>query len=232
MRAIPVGIGLVVFYEINQEMILSKFLDKKVIGALAGLMLMTLSGTANAIPLFWEFSAKMTLVLGSDDKGIDGETFTARLTFDDTNTWQDNGPGFLNFVPESATFTISDGTPASFAVLPALRDLENGNTQIADGEANSTNAFLTIDGSLFDIAFFWGPNTIDPTVGDNLVLGHLPTSIDGISIAASTALAKYTFSEESVTAGVVPIPGAVWLMGSGLVGLMGYSRKKRAQVTV
>ncbi|BCG63257.1 MAG: hypothetical protein methR_P0953 [Methyloprofundus sp.] len=33
-----------------------------------------------------------------------------------------------------------------------------------------------------------------------------------------------------VTASAVPLPAAVWLMGSGLVGLIGYSRKNKQQV--
>lgn len=44
----------------------------------------------------------------------------------------------------------------------------------------------------------------------------------------SSSSAKVWFDNVTVGAGSVPIPAAVWLFGSGLLGLLGMSRRKRA----
>jgi len=39
---------------------------------------------------------------------------------------------------------------------------------------------------------------------------------------------EYAFDNFSITASTVPIPAAVWLFGSGLLGMIGVARKKVA----
>ena len=57
----------------------------------------------------------------------------------------------------------------------------------------------TLDGSTFVQTFASGQWVIDPTLG------------------------KVSYSQVSA----VPVPAAVWLLGSGLVGLVGISRRKQ-----
>jgi hypothetical protein len=37
---------------------------------------------------------------------------------------------------------------------------------------------------------------------------------------------------DDVSVSAVPVPGAIWLLGSGLIGLFGLSRKKKSAVAV
>lgn len=45
-------------------------------------------------------------------------------------------------------------------------------------------------------------------------------------LTANTADGSTTFSWSSSTVGVVPVPAAVWLFGSGLLGLVGIARRR------
>jgi len=50
---------------------------------------------------------------------------------------------------------------------------------------------------------------------------------DGISRADRKNLNRFAWAVHSGNVGVVPVPAAVWLFGSGLIGLLGLARRKR-----
>jgi hypothetical protein len=54
---------------------------------------------------------------------------------------------------------------------------------------------------------------VDPTV-------RFPAGMIGLGIDAET-----TINDFQITGNPVPIPGAVWLLGSGLIGLVKFRRK-------
>ena len=66
----------------------------------------------------------------------------------------------------------------------------------------------------------WGTYGFDFTAtGPSMAL-----SIQGISLPAGTAY----IGLDNVSVNAVPLPAAVWLFGSGLIGLMGVARRKKA----
>ena len=53
------------------------------------------------------------------------------------------------------------------------------------------------------------------------------TTTDGDDLFKGGKIIIKSLSPEGAVFAPVPIPGAVWLLGAGLIGLAGYSRKKR-----
>jgi hypothetical protein len=63
--------------------------------------------------------------------------------------------------------------------------------------------------------------------------GHLPLSytpaLIGLDYNASDDEVGFAFTTtDTLTESSVPIPAAVWLIGSGLIGLIGIARRKKA----
>ena len=63
-------------------------------------------------------------------------------------------------------------------------------------------------------------DTVDPGVGDlNMAAQYVR------SLAAG---ASFTFTQSMMLNTPVPVPAAVWLFGSGLIGLVGVARRKKS----
>jgi len=111
------------------------------------------------------------------------------------------------------------GTPASSGV----EELARANTLGSTGWSRNTT---------YDFTFDFGPNNLDVYVDNVLQFSLAGAFADG-------RLGFYNFSQAGVTyagftadAGsypsAVPLPAAAWLFGSGLIGLAGLARRRRA----
>jgi len=94
---------------------------------------------------------------------------------------------------------------------------------------SSLRASATTPYGLFDIALWPIINppsggSYDPETGAYVLTWSNPYSIEG-TITSGTATVTL-----SGTATVVPVPAALWLLGSGLLGLAGIARRRRALV--
>jgi len=98
----------------------------------------------------------------------------------------------------------------------------------------SGSYFVRIESYLTTFAALDGPDGFDSGVFapgntyDHLVVGpgdfQLATAFWQTTAAQSTARA---FQDVIVTPSSVPVPAAVWLFGSGLIGLVGIARKRK-----
>ena len=88
-----------------------------------------------------------------------------------------------------------------------------GNSYLGNVKMNSDDNILSISESVY---FPWGA-----AVTNLQALNQILSSADG---TVSFLIATLNFDESSTTA-PVPVPGAVWLLGSGLIGLVGFRRK-------
>ena len=145
-------------------------------------------------------------VVGTADTGTGTGTFTSGITGFFGHAWtgtvvagfESSGAGSWNF--SSASGASSTGT-YNFTLAPG---------QVAMGilfDWNSNNGIpvlniLNADGSGVDIDG-------DGTLGTVMITGPFPGAPIGF---AGTA--------------IVPVPAAAWLMGSGLMGLVGFARRK------
>lgn len=75
----------------------------------------------------------------------------------------------------------------------------------------------------------WTTFAYDYTLGSD-VSGGYTLQFAAVCGASNNCFADYYFDNISITADVnaVPVPAAVWLFGSGLLGLVGVARKKKA----
>lgn len=94
-------------------------------------------------------------------------------------------------------------------------------------ENNIDKARLTIGGSNTDISSAPADNTGKPVIGfSEYSVGGSPL-VTSFSISARGSVTSFRISDITVTA--VPVPGALWLMGSALMGLAGVARRRNVR---
>jgi hypothetical protein len=130
-------------------------------------------------------------------------------------TWLDYPAGEYIF---TTTFDLTGLDPATAEINGKWAADNNGTDIILNGNhlnISTDNAYSDWTEFVINSGFVEGTNTLQfvvsnsaPTTGGENVIG-LRVEMTG-------------------TATVVPVPAAVWLFGSGLLGLMGYSRRKTA----
>ena len=86
--------------------------------------------------------------------------------------------------------------------------------QLGNGFFNDTATGLTNFGFNPSFSLAFAPDTI---------LGLMPAEVTGRAVTGAPVLAN-----GRVLSSVVPVPAAVWLFGSGLIGLIGVARRKKA----
>ena len=142
-----------------------------------------------------------------------------------------------------ASFSFTDGvntiTDADMAGNPQLYNVEFSFHTDSNGDITSWSIYL----DLGPVGTPFYPDTLG-NIGDNLVRIHTTgglfatawdigtvftcTSINPDSSCATDAeYGDITFSPGTWTVSSVPIPSAVWLFGSGILGLVGVSRRKK-----
>jgi hypothetical protein len=76
--------------------------------------------------------------------------------------------------------------------------------------------------SNFQSSFYWSATEYAPDT--NVV--RLFRMLDGYQAITSKSLNNYAWAVQSGDVSAVPVPAAVWLFGSGLLGLIGFAKRK------
>jgi len=188
----------------------------KIIGIIAFLLV----GTANAnlIELSWTTTASF---LTSGIPGVDGEEITTILTVD-------NG----------GTSTISQSWTADDFVSYRMEGFSGWWIE-SDFISSGSGSFSTDDQGNVITAGSWISGTSTATIttswsgvvngrwwnnGFNPVVCSTTDCVNATNVEENIIGSSWTASEVSA----VPVPAAVWLFGSGLIGLIGVARRKNA----
>ena len=133
----------------------------------------------------------------------------------------------------SATFLLDSGTVGLNAIDFNASDVVSANVTFGDatwtenllGTFSMTLSFGVSGGvTSLDYSFL---SAISPTVEGPVVL-NFPLTITGTDkVSGQSFEYGYAVSTQTVSAAVVPIPAAMWLFGSGLLGLVGIARYKK-----
>ena len=102
-----------------------------------------------------------------------------------------------------------------------LQELQRGNTLFDTGWAIGTT---------YDFTFDFGPNNLDVFVDSILelsIVGNFNNGRFGFYNFSQAGVTYSGFTKDPGTfPGAVPVPAAVWLFGTALVGFIGFSRRR------
>ena len=131
----------------------------------------------------------------------------------------------------SATFILSHGATVGNGIIYSAANVISANVTFGDttwteNELDNFSMFLSFGGDVSSLDYRFLP-AISATV-EGPVIMNFPLRIIGTDIASSQSFEYgYAASTQTVSA-AVPIPAAAWLFGSGLLGLVGMARRKKA----
>lgn len=135
------------------------------------------------------------------------------------NTW--NLSGNKNSVKISGTVVTDKGTATKNLFLASL-DSWNFGWDL-ETESNFLIGFnTTVDKKGGTICDLYGC-----TLGESAYLSLLYTSFNPTDLSNFDNKGKYNFTSDAVAVTTIPVPAAVWLFGSGLIGIAGLARRKK-----
>lgn len=206
---------------------MNRFITKAITLKLAAIALLSVSATAQAALVTIDFDQDLPTVAGLSTWQESGFTLSSNVPdgtlVDDNNTVRANlfAPGtgnntqslFWGANGEISTITMTNDASLAFALLSfeasSLYNAAGSLTvtgNFSGGGSTSQVIALTSDLSLYNIAGMSGLSSVE-------------FSFDGAFYFAPYDL-------DNISVDVVPIPAAIWLMGSGLAMLAGLRRRR------
>ena len=191
--------------------------------------------------LTWLADIQYARTSGYSSDNANGETFSSsthilengQMGWDAALIWADqlniNGvTGWRlpeTFLPDSTCGALYTNGPSGFNCTGS--ELGNMYYNVLGGEANTV--FSAVHNSNYDLfsnlsnTFLW--SATDTSNNDvawvfNIGVGHQTTKIKSFSF--------YAWAVHDGDVSTVPVPAAAWLFGSGLIGLVGFARRKNA----
>lgn len=142
-------------------------------------------------------------------------------------------PAGAGFLPGQTAGHTYDGYTAAVSGIN-LGCFDGGANSVCDAPADVTEH----GGIVFD--YFWDTAVHDALANDNLpdLLGAAPDFTQGVGSVdfnfghfsqaggSSGDVARVVLTATSATVTSTPVPAAVWLLGSGLLGLLGFVRRR------
>ena len=156
--------------------------------------------------------------------GFDGTNYTT-FTLGVTGENADYANSVARFYPAPAVggaAGLSGGTFLNYDLDITFSGLEG---QVNSGWIESNNHPTGVDGTFTGL--FWNTNALNTAYNGYYDIS-LTFNLDNWAFNNSGDLNGAFY--DSLIAAPVPIPGAVWLLGSGIVGLIGLKRRRESKV--
>lgn len=196
--------------------------------ALAGIVLL-ISNSVNAAVITYDESVNGDLAGGLSSQTYLGNLDIGINSISGEYSWTD----FLITDDDTAAFTVSDGhqinslfinydyTPDYQVAIRLQQDI--GNDVYTD--ILNFNIGLDDPSSLLNINFISSDTDIliDASLG---VLGSGNYRLGSYGMRKNGSDPSYLNYKWSMNVSAVPVPAAAWLFGSGLIGLVGFARRK------
>lgn len=135
-----------------------------------------------------------------------------------TGGWDFGSGGTISIVGGVPSASIADGSTLLSGTIDSASVFDVGggtlNFKIAGGSFTDTKHP--------DLLTYFGLPSVDYVGGLNISFSSIGTPAVGAAITSETIFSG------NVVNSPVPVPAAVWLFGSGLIGLVGVARRKRA----
>jgi hypothetical protein len=171
--------------------------------------------------------------------GANGEILT--LDINDFFT-EDSGPGISLPATALDTVTMTLTAPENYLITSILY-VENGTAETSADSVAGVNGAITVGG----IPVNFNPEVIGPNSGGEVTWEIMPIplalagGVDSVTVTITNSLSALAFEPDAsariektdavltlgLTPTAIPIPAAVWLFGSGLLGLIGVARRKK-----
>jgi hypothetical protein len=129
-------------------------------------------------------------------------------------------PGFVKFPAE--TNVVEAPGSLEFLFTNCGLDFIGGGTA-----CNSVIGDPTVD--IYDLTFEVAPGAVDGTTGADLEAGFVLLGAEWRSSSAdgtTSSILPTSYVDATITISAVPVPPAVWLFASGLLGLVGVARRR------
>lgn len=144
-------------------------------------------------------------------------------------TYTINGSGFAYGANQltSVQLSIADSSQISFGFNANL--LMNtwlsagGQTALAESTMR-----ITLANSAGQTVFDWAPSALNRLLGANEYHAVTGAFADSTGVLAAGNYTLRISMSQTTNVSAVPVPAAVWLLGSGLLGLAGIARRRRA----
>jgi len=192
----------------------------KLLKIIAATSVLVLTASANAATVDYTISStESNGAIGTGTGSLD--TVSGIFTYSQDFVWDVDFGGGPTHVEWNFAGVIQTGVAPSGTITPTSCDETGTFVGICfSSTLNPLNVAQDHEGGgfFYDIGTFaeLNPLVIDTTIGNSTTIGYHNATMTSLTEMTLTAVAP------------VPVPAAAWLFGSGLLGLVTVSRKRRA----
>jgi hypothetical protein len=137
----------------------------------------------------------------------------------------DNTPS--NTITLTSVWT-SGGATGDFIGTVFGSPVGTGGAMASLDSFSTVNSFFVVEGWTLDLTSLVVdvPNTFLNLSGEGVLIGHGFDATEAIWSFSAESSTSYSMTVTVAGIPAVPVPAAIWLFGSGLIGLVGVARRK------
>ena len=155
---------------------------------------------------------------------------TINGSFGITGDWTQTGTSLLDASAISLNSPVSgvDGSTDNTSNVDFFSKGAGGSTESLTAALTGTN-FFTIEGWDFELttlSIVDQSSTLLSLSGSGILSGTGFDATNATWVFSATSLNNYNMGVTAAGIAAVPVPAAIWLFGSGLIGLIGVARRK------